>query len=168
MPPRFVAPALAFAAVLFSLALACAMPFAGLAATAALVLGLRGAIAASLLGWAMNQIVGYGLLGYPVTVDSIGWGIALGASAAAATLAAHGATRAVRNALRPPVALLAAFAAQQFTVFAARLVLPSNPEAFAPSVVASLFAINALAFGALFALCLALPNLRRPLLGTAS
>ncbi|RAH95896.1 hypothetical protein DLJ53_33850 [Acuticoccus sediminis] len=121
---------LALTGVLFSLALACAMPFAGLAAMAAVIIGLRRAVAASLLAWAMNQVLGYGVQGYPVTADSIGWGIALGVSAAAATVAAHFATRSTRGALLLPAALIGAFAAQQSTVFAARLVLPSHPDAF--------------------------------------
>lgn len=154
----------ALVSVVFSLALACAMPFAGLAALAALVFGLRGAVGVSLLAWAMNQAVGYGFFGYPITVDSIGWGLVLGASAVTTVLAAHHVAGAIDGALRVPAAFIASFALQQGTVFSASFVLPSHPEAFALHVIVSLLAINALAFAILLILYFAIPAVCRPAL----
>ena len=167
MSPRLLPPILALASVVFSLGLACAMPFAGLAAQAALVVSRRGAVAASLLAWAANQAIGYGLLAYPVTVGSMGWGIALGVAAVLATLTAHVAAATVRGLARPIAAFAAAFVAQQGVVFAARLALPSHPDAFTSSVVLSLLAINALAFASLLAVCATVPDLRRATLTPA-
>lgn len=157
---------LAIASVAFSLALACAAPFAGLAATTAVFLSPRHAIAAALAGWAANQAVGYGLLGYPVDAESFAWGAALGVSAVAAALAALGSMRTMSAVIAPAVAFVAAFAVQQATVFAATAILPSHPEAFAPSVVAALFFTNALAFavlaGSVFVAQRAIAALRPP------
>lgn len=140
---------LAIASVVLSLALACAAPFAGLAATAALFLSPRHAVAAALVGWAANQAVGYGFLGYPMDSQSFAWGAVLGVSAVTAATAALGSMRLAPAAIAPAVAFIAAFAAQQATVFAATAILPSHPEAFALAVVAGLFATNALAFAVL-------------------
>ncbi|MEM6848910.1 MAG: hypothetical protein AAF580_12725 [Pseudomonadota bacterium] len=140
---------LALASVAFSLALACAAPFAGLAATAALFLSPRHAVAAALAGWVANQAVGYGLLGYPMDAESFAWGAVLGVSAVVAALAALCAMRMAPAVVAPAVAFVAAFALQQATVLAATAILPSHPDAFALSVIAALFATNALAFAVL-------------------
>lgn len=71
-----------------SLALACATPFAALAAVAALTLPLRMALITSMGVWLANQAIGFGLLAYPMTASSLVWGPVLGASALAATAAA--------------------------------------------------------------------------------
>ena len=146
-----IAATLAIASVVFSLALACAAPFAGLAAVAALVLPARGAVAAVLIAFAANQAVGFGLLGYPTTVDSIAWGVVLAFSAVAAAVAAlFVAPRAPVSVLVASVpAFAAAFLAQQGTVFAAAAVLPAHPDAFVPSVLLTILATNALAFALL-------------------
>ncbi|MEM6848306.1 MAG: hypothetical protein AAF580_09565 [Pseudomonadota bacterium] len=140
---------LAIASVFFSLALACAAPFAGLAATAALFLSPRHTLAAAVAGWAANQAVGYGLLGYPMDAESFAWGAVLGVSAVAAAAAALASMRMAHAVIAPALAFLLAFAAQQATVFAATAILPSHHDAFAPSVIAALFATNALAFALL-------------------
>jgi len=153
-----LAAALAAGSAIFSLALACAAPFAGLAAVAALSLSLRGAIAAAVLAFAANQAVGFGLLGYPVTGESLAWGAVLGLSAVAAAVAARLAVAAARDLSEPAVVVsvfVAAFLAQQGTVFAATAVLPAHPDAFAPSVVLSILWTNLLAFAALGLLALA-------------
>ncbi|MEM8663828.1 MAG: hypothetical protein AAGF49_06865 [Pseudomonadota bacterium] len=154
---------LAAASIVFSLVLACGAPFAGLAAVAALTLGLRGAVGATLLAFAANQAVGFGVLGYPVTADSIGWGVALGLSAGLAAVVASAAAGLDGLVTRATVAFLGAFLVQQATVFAATAVLPSHPDAFAQSVILSILATNALAFalfGGLTALAFALASRR--------
>ncbi|WP_420408155.1 hypothetical protein [Hoeflea sp.] len=149
---------LAAASFMFSLALACATPFAALAAIGALALPFADALLVAFLAWLVNQLTGYLLLGYPMTWDSFAWGAVLGLSA----LAAVGGARwiAMRTAsfgivAMSAAALLAAFAVQQGVVFAAAFVLPSQPSAFAPSVVATIFGYNLLAFAILGVLQLA-------------
>jgi hypothetical protein len=107
-----------------TLAFACATPFAAVAALAALTLPARAALITALGVWLGNQAVGFLLLGYPLTADSLAWGPVLGASAIlAATAAIQLASRFDRADLRR---WLAAFAAalvvQQAIVLAASLV----------------------------------------------
>ncbi len=146
---------LAAASFVFSLALACATPFAALAAVGALALPFADALLVAFLAWLVNQLTGYLVLGYPMTWDSFAWGAVLGLSALAAAAAAR--WIAMRTApfgivATSAAALLAAFAVQQGVVFAAAFVLPSHPSAFAPSVVATIFGYNLLAFVILGAL----------------
>src|SRR3954462_4631533 len=72
--------------VLFSLALACATPFAALATVSGLALRRGPALALVGTAWLANQAVGYGLLNYPRTPDSFAWGAAIGIAALAATV----------------------------------------------------------------------------------
>jgi len=149
---------LAAASFVFSLALACATPFAALAAVGALALPLADAFLAAFLAWLVNQMAGYLLLGYPLTWDSFAWGGVLGLSAVTAVWAARGTVRftSLFGAAAVAVgALPAAFTAQQAVVYAASFVLPSHPSAFAPSVIASIFGYNLIAFAILGALQLA-------------
>ncbi|MEM7775592.1 MAG: hypothetical protein AAF732_08275 [Pseudomonadota bacterium] len=163
----------AIAALLFSLALACGMPFAALGALAALTLATREAFLLAGLGWLANQAVGFGLLGYPLDAVTFAWGAALGISALAAVCAALVALAVLRtdhSAARAAIAFLAAWTAQQVTVFAASFALPASAAAFAPSVLWFIFWTNALAFGVLFALQAAGARLglARPPLGRLS
>ena len=66
------------ATVLLSRALACAMPFAAVAALGALCAGRRDGVLLVLLAWAANQAVGFGLLHYPVDATTLAWGGAIG------------------------------------------------------------------------------------------
>jgi hypothetical protein len=143
------------ASLAFSFALACATPFAALAAVGALMLKPRDALAASGLAWIGNQVVGYGLLAYPIDAESLAWGGVLGLSAlfaAGAAIFAAGRTRDFGFTLSAACAFLAAFAAQQLTVLAATSFLPSGDGVFSASVVLLIFSTNALAFATLMAL----------------
>jgi len=140
------------AAILFSYALACGMPFAALGALAALTLAPRDAMVLAGLGWLVNQGIGFGFLGYPMDAMTVAWGIALGVSA----LVAVGAAFWVKTRMGEPVSRLAAtfvaaWAGQQAAVFAASLVLGDTASAFAPNVVWFIFWTNALAFLVLLA-----------------
>jgi hypothetical protein len=130
---------------------ACATPFAALATLAALKLGWRDAFAVMGLVWLANQAIGYGVLGYPWTWDSAAWGVAIGASAAAAVLAARGLATVRPAPLAISLPLLAAFTAFELVLYVADCVLPSSEGAFAASVVGHLFLINAATLCALMA-----------------
>lgn len=71
----------ALAAVIGSLAAGCMMPFVAIAVVAAGTLDLRRGLIAVIATWAANQIIGFGLLGYPVDAPTIASGAALCASA---------------------------------------------------------------------------------------
>ncbi|TKW77114.1 MAG: hypothetical protein DI543_17410 [Bradyrhizobium icense] len=111
--------ALALAVIAGSLVTACMMPFVGLAVAAAATMRMRNAAVTVAAGWLANQILGFGLLGYPFSSYALSWGIALGLAAqiaaivAACVIQAGGAlvlTRAV-------VALAAAFVAYEAFLF---------------------------------------------------
>lgn len=140
------------AAILFSFALACGMPFAALGALAALTLSARDAAYLAGMGWLANQAIGFGFFGYPLDAMTLAWGVALGLSALAAVGGASVALRGARAydpIARAGVAFVGAWAAQQGTVLAASLVLGGVGTAFAPAVVWFIFWTNALAFAVL-------------------
>ncbi|MEM9628788.1 MAG: hypothetical protein AAGA21_21340 [Pseudomonadota bacterium] len=146
---------LAGTSFVFSLALACATPFAALAALGALALKKVDAFAVTILAWLINQAVGFGLLGYPTDPMTLAWGVAIGLSAVAAVAAAMLTVRAFvfrGPLLRASLAWAAALCAQQLTIYLASFILPSDPAAFAPAVLLGIAWTNALAFVVLAAL----------------
>jgi hypothetical protein len=144
---------LTLASIAFSLALACATPFAALGALAGARMNRREGMALVAASWLANQFVGYFVLAYPRTLASFAWGAAIGVAALLATLGAREAARAVR----PPmlsklVAFVAAFIVYEGVLLAATTVLPSSAAAFSVSVVARIIAVNAGAFVSLLAI----------------
>jgi hypothetical protein len=71
-----------------SLVFACATPFAAFAAIAAATMPRRRAVLVIAGIWLLNQGLGYGVLGYPQSADSLAWGGAMGLAAIVATLVA--------------------------------------------------------------------------------
>jgi hypothetical protein len=128
----------------FSFVFACATPFAALAALAALNMPRRDVFSVMGMAWAANQLIGYGLLGYPQTWDSFAWGAAIGIGAGLGAWAAMAAAdRMPRSGTVAAVAaaFVAACLAYQAVMFVAGLVLPSG--GFSLSVVAIVLKINA-------------------------
>ncbi len=148
-----------------SLGLACAVPFAALAAVAAVTLTRRDALLVVGLAWLTNQAVGFGLLHYPWTTETLAWGFALLAVAVLATLGARfcatrlGALPRIAGAL---LAFLAAFAIYEGLLLSVTLAVAGGMEAYEPEVVAKVLALNAAAFaGLLVASRLRLPGARQ-------
>ncbi len=134
------------ASIAFSFALACATPFAALAAFAALFMRRRDGFVLVAAAWFANQCIGYGLLDFPRTTDSFAWGLMIGVAALAATQAANLGVARAKNALAGGVvAFVAAFAGYEAVLFATGLVA-SDASGFSPSIVGYIFAVNALAF----------------------
>jgi hypothetical protein len=127
---------LALAAILGSLAIACMMPFVALAVIAAATLSRRGAAITVAAAWAVNQGLGFALLGFPVTIYSVAWGGAL----LAASLAAIAMARLVaghRDALSVPrltSAFLVGFAGYEALLFGFALFM-GGTETFTPEVI---------------------------------
>jgi len=137
-------------ATLFSLALACAAPFAALAVVAAQRLAPREALLTLLLAWLVNQAIGYGLLDYPFDATSIGWGIALGLAAFAALAAAQAVTRRIPDRwLALAAGFTAAFIANQASLYLLGLGLPGGEGAFTPAIIAEVLRSNLLGLAAL-------------------
>ena len=140
---------LTVASVLATGVFACALPFAALAAVAALNsdrtdgMLLLGAI------WLTNQVIGFGFLGYPLEAQAVAWGLAMGLG----TLTAYFAARACVDALAPygvaaviAAALPIAFLAYQTVLYAAGMLLPNGEGAFTYDVLAYVALVEVVAY----------------------
>jgi hypothetical protein len=126
-----------------SAAFACVTPFVALATLSALKLHRRHAFAVIGMVWLANQAVGYGLLGYPWTWNSLAWGLAIGASAGLAVLAATALSTTRPAPLAVSLPFVAGFAAFEFGLYGAGFILPGGDGAFTASAVGHVFLINA-------------------------
>ncbi|CAA2139237.1 hypothetical protein [Hyphomicrobium sp. ghe19] len=136
-----------------SLAFACAAPLAAVAALAGTKMKSGEGVALVVVAWLANQVVGYGILAYPMTADSFAWGAAIGVASIVAFLG----TRVVSIATgsSPLVlagAFLAAFAAYEATLYGAGFVVGSSDEAFSAAVVERVLMINLASFAGLLLL----------------
>ena len=143
---------LAVAAIGGSWALACVMPFAAFAAILAESENRATALATVGLIWFANQVVGFTLMGYPLDVHSIGWGVAIGVAALLGTATASAvAQTSLQRGLRLVLAFAAAFAVYEIVL---ALVATATGELaeFAPAIVARLAALDAAWLAALIVL----------------
>lgn len=134
---------LAIATVGGSPVAACVLPFAAAAAIAGLTLDLPRAMIAVITVWALNQAIGFGLMDYPMTQYSFGWGAGiLGASVATMLVA-----RAVKariggdSAMRAVSAVALAFIAGFVTYEGLLFVLANfvgGLETFSPEIVSTI------------------------------
>jgi hypothetical protein len=142
---------LALAAVGGSLALTCVAPFAAFAVATAGTLRLRPALGTMAVIWLANQVVGFGVLGYPRTLNTALWGVAIGAAAGLATLAASGVLERFRASggwRRLPLAFGAAFGVYEVVLMAVAPILGSG-DVFAPALLGRLALIDAAWLGGL-------------------
>ena len=155
---------LAAVAVLGTLATACMMPFVAVASIAAATLPRGQAVIAVLGAWAANQLLGFGLLGYPATGYAIGWGVALGG----ASLAVMPLVRWMNDgsAVRFVTAFVSAFALWEAVLFGFALAA-GGVDTFTPAIVLRLFANEALWFALLVGLHLIVTRNAPRLFGTS-
>jgi hypothetical protein len=147
---------LAATAVLGTLAAACMMPFVAVATIAAATMPRSRALVTVVGTWGANQLLGFGLLGYPWTGYAALWGGALGGTAVAAMLVAGAVTGGRQpQAGRLILSFVVAFAVFEVLLFAFSLVA-GGTGTFAPSIVALLFASDAVWLGGLTILFVAL------------
>ena len=143
------------ASVFVTLGMACATPFAALATLAALHMNRRDGLALIGIAWLADQAVGYGLLGYPRTANSVAWGVILGVSAFVALLAAQALTDRLRDRgaiVTGAAALAGAFLAYEAVLVAATAVLASGSEAFSLPIVGWVLRVNVLSLAGLLIL----------------
>jgi hypothetical protein len=136
-----------------SLVFACATPFAAIGALAASRMDREPGLTLVVAAWLSNQIVGYGILGYPRTVESFAWGAAIGLAAVLAFLGARVATAFAGT--RPfglASAFLAAFAVYELALYLIGTVLFTSDAAFSIAVVARILEINLVSFVGLLGL----------------
>lgn len=153
--PLFCLLLLTAACVLASFAFACATPFAAFAALAGAMLPLSAALAVVTASWIVNQAIGFGVLGYPMEMNTLLWGLAIGAAALAATAVSAQVPRLVPAIGRPAthaVAVIAAYAAYEVVLLAAALVL-GGTGAFTIAIIARLGLLNVIWMIGLVAAC---------------
>lgn len=151
--------------------LACATPFAAMAALAATQMNRRDGLMLMGLTWFANQGVGFACLGYPHTAKTFAWGAVLGLAALAAVAGAQALTARVHTgsaAARLGLAYVGAFAAFKAVVLVAALGLGGFAMLIAPSLLVAQFARDAVILLGLLALyhglvALGVPAARRPL-----
>lgn len=153
--PLFCVALLTVACALASFAFACATPFAAFAVVAAAMLPLRLALLAVSAAWLVNQAVGFAALDYPRDTNTVLWGIVIGIAALTATMVSAWVLRLLpqlTNAAAFGAALIAAFAAYEFVLFAAMPVL-GGVGAFTAAIVGRLGILNLLWLIGLVAAC---------------
>jgi hypothetical protein len=119
---------LAAAAGVMTVTLGCIVPFPAMATLAARTLSRRAAIVALLAAVAVNQCIGFLLLGYPRTLETVIWAPVF----ALATVAAFAVSERIASA---PLAFVASFATYEGMLAAYTFVTSHSLAAFAPSIV---------------------------------
>lgn len=151
-PPAALAIFLLVAASLaLTLGFACAVPLAAFATISALMFDLATAVTAILAVWLANQIVGFTILHYPTDLSTLAWGGALGALGLASLFSGRLVLERVKGWIAAPAAFLASFVVYEGVLFAIDEAVGMHADVFAFPLVARVFAINAAAFGVLFA-----------------
>jgi len=136
---------LAVAAVGGSLAFACILPFAALAALAAETQRPRAALATLTLIWAANQAVGFAFLDYPRDASTMLWGLAILVAALLATCAACFVVARLdhmRRWQRLGLAFLAAFAVYELALLGPSLFTGESAN-FVPALMLDLALLDA-------------------------
>ena len=142
-----------------TLALGCATPFPSLAALAAVHLRRRDGLALMVMAWAVSQLVGFFLLGYPRDGSTLAWGAGLGTAAVGSALASYAALQALEYrsvAARLSLAYAAGFTAFKAIILCWALVLGGLHTAMAPDLLAEQFVRNGAILIGLYALYRAL------------
>lgn len=158
---------LTLAAIGVTFALSCVTPFAALAVALAGTIGLRASLRIMIVVWSANQVIGFGLFHFPLTVNAFLWGMAIGGAAVATTIVAsvimkYGSFWAAP--LRLGVALLLSFGFYEMTLLGAAVFL-GGFETFRPAVVAQLALVNAVSLVGMVVLNELAAALCRPWLG---
>ena len=111
-------PAVLLTSVLLgSTVIACAMPLVAIATLAAATMTRRSAFLTLLLCWGINQVLGFTLHGYPQTLFTVGWGVAIGLGGALALIVSQMSLRLGQFGLRLVPTLGLAFVAYELTLF---------------------------------------------------
>jgi hypothetical protein len=122
---------------------ACITPFVAFAVAAGYALSPRAALLTMAAIWLANQAIGFAVLGYPWTVDTILWGFAIGMAVLVAAAFAGGALRlGIRNNLTAiATAFVLAFGAYEGGLFLVTFGLGGR-EAFTPAIVGHVALLN--------------------------
>ena len=157
-----------------SFVFACATPFAAFGVLAAMTLSRTDAIRITIALWMANQAIGYGILGYPVTVNSVSWGLAIGGAAVLSTIVARliiSRLQTARGLPRAAVALGGTFAMYEIALFTVAVAGLGGTGSFAGPIVSRTLVINAAALvglHALYRIGVAVGISRRPTVATTA
>ena len=140
--------------MLASLTFACATPFAAFAALAGAMLPLSAALPVVLAAWIVNQAIGFGVLGYPMEMNTLLWGLAIGVAALAATAVSARVPRSSTGgrAATLTLAVIAAYAVYEIVLLAFAPALGGS-GAFTMTIIARLGLLNVLWMLGLVAAC---------------
>jgi hypothetical protein len=122
---------------------ACITPSVAFAVAAGYALSARAALPTVTAIWLVNQAIGFAVLGYPRTIDTVLWGFAIGAAALLATILA---CVTLRSGLRNNVtaigaAFVLAFGAYEGGLFLVTFAL-GGQDAFTPAIVGHVALLN--------------------------
>ncbi|HEU5304476.1 MAG TPA: hypothetical protein VFU40_07525 [Gemmatimonadales bacterium] len=124
----------------------CITPFSAFAVLAATTLSRRDGLILTVVLWLANQAVGFGVLSYPWTADTLGWGVAIGGAALIGTLAAQWTVHLLdswRSLGQTVGAFVSAFAHYQLALFALAVPFLGDAGAFAPRIIGQVLVVNA-------------------------
>ena len=110
------------------------------------MLPLSSALPVVVAAWIVNQAIGFGVLGYPVELNTLLWGFAIGAAALIATAVSALVLRLLPVIGRPvelALTLLAAYVAYEIALFAFTPVL-GGAAAFTITIIARIGLLNVL------------------------
>lgn len=141
--------------MLASLAFACATPFAAFAALAGAMLPSSAALLVVMAAWIVNQAIGFGVLGYPMEMNTLLWGLAIGVAALAATAVSAQVPRHLPQGGRAAtltLAVIAAYAAYEIVLLAFAPDLGGS-GAFTMTIIARLGLLNVVWMLGLVAAC---------------
>jgi len=134
---------------------ACITPFVAFAVLAATALSRRGALGLIVAVWIANQAVGFGVLHYPWTGNSVAWGVAIGSAAVIGTLTAQwtiirlGSSRSAVQAL---AAFVSSFALYELALYAVAVSLLGGTRGFTVPIVGQVLVVNAATLVGLYGL----------------
>ncbi len=140
--------------IIFTVGIACAVPFVGLCVAAACLLARRDAFIVAGAAWAANQCIGFAFLNYPLSATCLVWSAVLGLCALLTTWAASRTLLALAE--RQPVArytsaFLAGFVTYEVILVGFSLIL-GGMENFTLGIQFPILVINAGTFVGLYAL----------------
>jgi hypothetical protein len=141
--PWFLPVALVGISAVSSWEFACITPFVAFAVAAGYALSAPAAVITVAAIWLANQTIGFAVLGYPWTVDTILWGFAIGAAALLATILACATLRlGLRNNVTAiGAAFVLAFAGYEGGLYLVTFAL-GGQDAFTPAIVGHVALLN--------------------------
>ena len=145
---------LLLSSLVFTLGFSCATPLAAFGAIAAVAFSRRDALILCGAVWFVNQVVGYTILRYPWSVNSVSWGLVLGGVTIIGSLSSGWIYRHSKTPylLRLVVTFITAFAVFEVALFAVALFALGGLQDFTVDIVIRIFAINGGAFVGLLVL----------------